>query len=184
MDGTRQRKGVYGEKKKEKKKNKVEEIQLANLASLGSLASNNVEEIQLANLVSLGSHTSNHSICHTVEALATIKKIYDTYVYLGKLGHHWKLFPIHCQEAPPSDQYITGSAGENVQWTQRPWPHERNGGSQLNLWSNLWSLRSLKSNLSLVSKGPMKLIQRVKIAHSFLQSVSNLLHFIVLSFPM
>ena len=39
MDGTRQRKEVYGEKKKEKKKkNKVEEIQLA---SLGSLASKN-----------------------------------------------------------------------------------------------------------------------------------------------
>ena len=32
-------------------------------------------------------------------------------------------------------------------------------------------------------KGPVKLIQRVKIAHSFLQSV-NLFHFIVLSLPM
>ena len=31
-------------------------------------------------------------------------------------------------------------------------------------------------------KGPVKLIQRVKIAHSFLQSVSNLFHFIILSF--
>ena len=30
-------------------------------------------------------------------------------------------------------------------------------------------------------KGPVKLIQRVKIAHSFLQSVSNLFHFIILS---
>ena len=40
MDGTRQRKAIGGEKKKEKKKNKVEEIQLANFASLGSLASN------------------------------------------------------------------------------------------------------------------------------------------------
>ena len=44
MDGTRQRKEVYGEKqekKKKKKKNKVEEFQLANRASLGSLASKN-----------------------------------------------------------------------------------------------------------------------------------------------
>ena len=31
---------------------------------------------------------------------------------------------------------------------------------------------------------PVKLIQRVKIAHSFLQSVSNLFHFIILSLPM
>ena len=37
MDGTRQRKEVYGEKPM-----KVEEIQLANLASLGSLASNDI----------------------------------------------------------------------------------------------------------------------------------------------
>ena len=29
--------------------------------------------------------------------------------------------------------------------------------------------------------GPVKLIQRVKIAHSFLQFVSNLFHFIILS---
>ena len=41
MDGTRQRKEVYREKRE--KKNKVEEIQLANLASLGSLASNHVK---------------------------------------------------------------------------------------------------------------------------------------------
>ena len=34
------------------------------------------------------------------------------------------------------------------------------------------------------NKGPVKLIQRVKIAHSFLQSVSNLFHFIILSLPM
>ena len=39
MDGTHQRKEVYGEKKK--KKNKVEEIQLTNLVSPGSLASKN-----------------------------------------------------------------------------------------------------------------------------------------------
>ena len=44
MDGTRQRKEVYGEKqekKKKKKKNKVEEFQLANPVSLGSIASEN-----------------------------------------------------------------------------------------------------------------------------------------------
>ena len=39
MDGTLQRKEVYGETK-EGEKEKVEEIQLANLASLESLASN------------------------------------------------------------------------------------------------------------------------------------------------
>ena len=33
-------------------------------------------------------------------------------------------------------------------------------------------------------EGPVKLIQRVKIAHSFLQSVSNQFHFIILSLPM
>ena len=32
--------------------------------------------------------------------------------------------------------------------------------------------------------GPVQLIQWVKIAHSFLQSVSNLFHFIILSLPM
>ena len=32
-----------------------------------------------------------------------------------------------------------------------------------------------------LGKGPVKLMQRVKIAHSFLQSVSYLLHFIILS---
>ena len=40
MDGTHQQKEVYGETKEKKKKKKVEEIQLANLASPGSLASN------------------------------------------------------------------------------------------------------------------------------------------------
>ena len=39
MDGKRQQKEVYGEKQEKKKKNKVEEFQLANPASLGSLAS-------------------------------------------------------------------------------------------------------------------------------------------------
>ena len=32
-------------------------------------------------------------------------------------------------------------------------------------------------------KGPVKLIKWVKIAHSFLQSVSNQFHFIILSIP-
>ena len=34
------------------------------------------------------------------------------------------------------------------------------------------------------NKGPVKMIQRMKIAHSFLQSVSNLFYFIILSLPM
>ena len=34
------------------------------------------------------------------------------------------------------------------------------------------------------SKGPMKLMQWVKIAYSFLQPMSNLFHFIILSLPM
>ena len=33
------------------------------------------------------------------------------------------------------------------------------------------------------SKGPVKLIKRVKIAHSFLQSVSNQFHVIISSLP-
>ena len=33
-------------------------------------------------------------------------------------------------------------------------------------------------------KGPFKLIKRVKIAHSFLQSLSNQFHIIILSLPM
>ena len=33
-------------------------------------------------------------------------------------------------------------------------------------------------------KGPVKLIKRVKIAHSFLQSVLNQFHVIILSLPM
>ena len=35
----------------------------------------------------------------------------------------------------------------------------------------------------IVFKGPVKLIQQVKIAHSFLQSVSTLFHFIILDLP-
>ena len=34
------------------------------------------------------------------------------------------------------------------------------------------------------TKGPVKLIKRVKIAHSFLQSVSDQFHVIILSLPM
>ena len=34
------------------------------------------------------------------------------------------------------------------------------------------------------NKGPAKLIKRVKIAHSFLQSVPNQFHVIILSLPM
>ena len=55
---------------KKEQKIKVEEIQLTNLGSLGSLASNKVEKIQLANLVSPGS-------------LASKKKT----VFRGKTGH-------------------------------------------------------------------------------------------------
>ena len=33
-------------------------------------------------------------------------------------------------------------------------------------------------------KGPVKLIKRVKVAHSFLQSVSDQFHVIILSLPM
>ena len=36
----------------------------------------------------------------------------------------------------------------------------------------------------LSTKEPVKLMQLVKIARSFLQSVSNLFHFIILSLPM
>ena len=40
--------------------------------------------------------------------------------------------------------------------------------------------RKLPANI----KGPVKLIKRVKIAHSFLQSLSNQFHVIILSLPM
>ena len=45
-------------------------------------------------------------------------------------------------------------------------------------------LARISADDSLVSEGPVKLVQRVKIAHSFLQSVSNLFHFIILTFAM
>ena len=47
----------------------------------------------------------------------------------------------------------------------------------------LWT--SLTDQLKIgKDKGPVKLIIRVKIAHSFLQSVSNQFHIIILSLPM
>ena len=38
--------------------------------------------------------------------------------------------------------------------------------------------------IEIFDKGPVKLIKRVKIAHSFLQSVSDQFHVIILSLPM
>ena len=38
--------------------------------------------------------------------------------------------------------------------------------------------------IEIFDKGPVKLIKRVKIAHSFLQSVSNQFQVIILSLPM
>ena len=45
-------------------------------------------------------------------------------------------------------------------------------------------LGSIVPQLSKCLKGPVKLIKRVKIAHSFLQSLSNQFHVIILSLPM
>ena len=45
--------------------------------------------------------------------------------------------------------------------------------------SSVWMLTD-----GATDKGPVKLMQRVKIAHSFLQSMSNQFHFIILSWPM
>ena len=39
-------------------------------------------------------------------------------------------------------------------------------------------------NICKMIKGPVKLTKRVKIAHSFLQCVSNEFHFIILTLPM
>ena len=36
----------------------------------------------------------------------------------------------------------------------------------------------------IVNKGSVKLIQRVKIGHSFLQPISNLFHYIILGLPL
>ena len=38
--------------------------------------------------------------------------------------------------------------------------------------------------IEIFDKGPVKLIKRAKIAHSFLQSVSDQFHIIILSLPM
>ena len=45
-----------------------------------------------------------------------------------------------------------------------------------------WKNRAGKSLLA--GKGPVKLMQRVKIAHSFLQLVSHQFHVIILSLPL
>ena len=45
-------------------------------------------------------------------------------------------------------------------------------------------MQSVYGYLELHKKGPVKLIKRVKIAHSFLQSVSNQFHVIILSVSM
>ena len=45
------------------------------------------------------------------------------------------------------------------------------------------SARDVSFDERIKTKGPLKLMQRVKIAHSFLQSVLNLFHFIILSLP-
>ena len=42
--------------------------------------------------------------------------------------------------------------------------------------------KALKTNI--ISEGPVKLIKQVKIAHSFLKSVSNQFHVTILNFPM
>ena len=46
----------------------------------------------------------------------------------------------------------------------------------------VYKVHSLSTDLN--RKGPVKLIKRVKIAHSFLQSVSDQFHVIILSLPM
>ena len=58
--------------------------------------------------------------------------------------------------------------------------------SQVNGQKHLRSVAEvLKSNKQKEpNKGPVKLIKPVKIAHSFLQSVSSQFHFIILSLPM
>ena len=49
---------------------------------------------------------------------------------------------------------------------------------------NLWDKLICDFIQSYCVKGPVQLIKRVKIAHSFLQSVSNQFHVIILSLPM
>ena len=50
--------------------------------------------------------------------------------------------------------------------------------------NNVRSLSSDQENHESPCKGPVKLIKRVKIAHSFLQSLSDQFHVILLSLPM
>ena len=53
-------------------------------------------------------------------------------------------------------------------------------------FTNIWKLPPglLPLNNLLKKEGPVKLMRRMKTAHSFLQSVLNLFHFIILSLPM
>ena len=44
--------------------------------------------------------------------------------------------------------------------------------------------KSISLKKKFLKEGPVKLIKQVKIAHSFLQSVSNQFHVIILSLPM
>ena len=58
-----------------------------------------------------------------------------------------------------------------------------------NFWHRLTDLHLSKLIMTVltlrdVSKGPVKLIKRVKIAYSFLQSVSDQFHVMTLSLPM
>ena len=45
-------------------------------------------------------------------------------------------------------------------------------------------LSHMDNRIQLKKKGPVKLIKQVKIAHSFLEFVSNQFHVIILSLPM
>ena len=64
--------------------------------------------------------------------------------------------------------------------TKNSYIHNRTEGFP----SGTWLCRVIRSVNSTVCKGPVKLIKRVKIAHSFLQSVSDQFHVIILSLPM
>ena len=48
---------------------------------------------------------------------------------------------------------------------------------------NVKFVTPLGDEVRLTSKGSVKLIKRVKISHSFLHSVSNQFHIIILRFP-
>ena len=47
-----------------------------------------------------------------------------------------------------------------------------------------FKLKAMNLILDLKIKGPVKLTKRVEIAHSFLQSVSDQFHMIIISLPM